>query len=423
MRFRLTVLAASLLTASLVQAQTTTDLSQVAAIANSMTPASNSQAIVDLEGTVQTALINRMKGEKSTLERSQLAHAKQGDKQVDKAWLKASGYNFEVKKNQQAGIELLSAFDKLPQSTLEQNLKTVESINLNAIDGTRRQALVDAEGQNYLYFLADALGPRLGQAFIRAYDNGEIGKTAALLKASEVSTGAAKNHFNYKRPFLIPGNSIHLVPDSAVVKDNHPYGADGGAFPSGHTNTGYTDSLLMAQMLPERFVPLIDRGARYGYSRIVLGVHYPLDVMGSRMIAERSVAHYLNDPQYRKLFDEAKQELRSALEKECGMSLSACAQTPAKDDPYAAKQMQTFYRFAMTYNLSAEKVKASPVVVPQGAEVLLEAALPKLSAAQRRQLMVRTALANGYPLSGNSEQSFWQRLNLHDAVLAAKGSH
>lgn len=52
--------------------------------------------------------------------------------------------------------------------------------------------------------------------------------------------------------------------------------------------------------------------------------------------------------------------------------------------------------------------------------MLLEAPLPHLSAAQRRQLMVKTALAGGYPLSGNAEQSFWQRLNLHDAVAAAQ---
>jgi membrane-associated phospholipid phosphatase len=147
-----------------------------------------------------------------------------------------------------------------------------------------------------LYFLSDALGPRLGKAFLDAYDKGELGKAAALIKASEVSTGAAKKHFDYKRPFLIQGNTIHQVPDDVVVKDNKPYSADGGSFPSGHTNTGYTDALLMAEMIPERFDSLVERGARYGYSRIVLGVHYPLDVMGSRMVAQRNVAHYLNDP-------------------------------------------------------------------------------------------------------------------------------
>ena len=421
MRFRLTLLTTALLAGPLAHAAGTTPaLPQAAAIANTTTPASASQNYVALEAGAQNALIASIKGDYASVMRSQLESAKQGDKQADKAWLKASGYDFAKKANQQAGIALLSGFTALPEATLKQNLDTVENINLNASDASRRQALVEAEGQNYLYFLADALGPKLGEAFIRAYDKGELNKAAALLKASEVSTGEAKKHFDYKRPFLIAGNSIHLVPDTAVVKDGHPYTADGGSFPSGHTNTGYTDSLLLAQMLPERFVPLVDRGARYGYSRIVLGVHYPLDVMGSRMVAQRNVAHYLNDPAYRKLFDEAKQQLRAALEKECGSSLAACANVAAKDDPFAAPAMRSFYRFTMTYNLPRASVKAAPVVVPEGAEVLLEAALPKLNAAQRRQLMVRTALEAGYPLSGDAQQSFWQRLNLHDAAVAGR---
>ncbi|MBA0158819.1 acid phosphatase [Pectobacterium versatile] len=219
-------------------------------------------------------------------------------------------------------------------------------------------------------------------------------------------------------------NTIHLVPDTAVIGDNKPYTASGGAFPSGHTNTGYTDALLLAEMIPERFVPLINRGARYGYSRIVLGVHYPLDVIGSRMIAERNVAHYLNDPQYRRLFEQAKTALRSALEKACGTTLSACAQNAPQDDPYAAPEMKTFYRYTMTYGLPAQPGAASPVSVPEGAEVLLDPVLPHLSVTERRSLMVKTALADGYPLSGapgdKGPQNFWQRLNLHDAVQLAQ---
>jgi hypothetical protein len=40
--------------------------------------------------------------------------------------------------------------------------------------------------------------------------------------------------------------------------------------------------------------------------------------MGSRMVAQRNVAHYLNDAKYRALFNEARDQLRAALEKECG---------------------------------------------------------------------------------------------------------
>lgn len=119
------------------------------------------------------------------------------------------------------------------------NLAWVQSINLTATGGQRRGALIDAEGQNFLYFLADALGPDLGKAFLTACNKGELSKAAALIKASEVSTRAAIKHCSYPRPFLVAGNTIHNVPDDAVVKDNQPYCAEHGSFPIGHSNTGY----------------------------------------------------------------------------------------------------------------------------------------------------------------------------------------
>lgn len=399
-------------------------LSQAATLADGVTPASSSTSFNHLQSQSLTSLRDSLKGDAPQLSRSQLEGAEQNSTQADKTWLKASGYDFKTKENQEAGIELLSAFSQLPDSVLQANRDTVASINLNASQNSRHQALADAEGINHLYFLSDAMGPRLGKAFITAYDKGELSKAAALIKASEVSTSAAKKHFNYTRPFLIDGNTIHLVPDDVVVKDNTPYTASGGSFPSGHTNTGYTDALLMAQMIPERYNALVERGARYGYSRVVLGVHYPLDVMGSRMVSERNVAHYLNDPQYRKLFNEAREQLRTALEKECGTTLSECAKNPAQDDPYRDPGMRDLYQFTMTYDLPQQPGKAHSLKVPEGAEVLLETALPNLSAEKRRELMVKTALPANYPLSGSTDyQQFWQRLNLPAAVTMAQQSH
>ena len=421
MRFRYSLLAATLLAGQFSQAAPAAlNLEQVGSLLESTTPASGNPQFVDLDMAVQHSLIAALKGDASQLTRAQLAETEQSDTLADKQWLKQSGYDFAKKASQQAGIQLLGAFPSLPKSTQEASLKTVENVNLNATDGLRRQALIDAEGQNHLFFLAPALGPALGKAFLNAYNKGEINKAAALIKASEVSTGAAKKQFNYPRPFLVT-NTIRPVPDNAVVKDNKPYSATEGAFPSGHTNTGYTDALLLGEMLPERFVPLVESGARYGYSRMVLGVHYPIDLVGSRMVAQRNVAHYLNDAKYRVLFDEAKQQLRSALEKECGMTLAQCARSSGAADPFTSPQMKAFYRFTMTYGLPQENAQVSPLVVPDGAEVLLAGPLPHLSAAKRRQLMVSTALSGGYPLSGNTpEQNFWQRLNLVDAASAGQ---
>ncbi|MGP2448874.1 acid phosphatase [Pantoea stewartii subsp. indologenes] len=418
MKMHVTLIAATLFVTQQAQA---IPLSEASALANKTSQGSSSPVFNALELQTLAAERTAIQNGAPTLSRDQLKQAKQSDKLADYRWLKASGYNFQTQPLQQAGIALLSGFSTLPDNVMNANRATVTSINLNATQGERHQALADAEGISYLYFLADALGPRLGKAFLAAYEKGELSKAAALIKASEVSTSAAKKHFDYPRPFLHKGNTIHLVPDDTVIKDNQPYTADGGSFPSGHTNTGYTDALLLAEMIPERFDALLQRGARYGYSRLVLGVHYPLDVMGSRMVAQYNVAHYLNDAAYRTLFAEARQQLRSALEKECGTTLAVCAKPAGQDDPYGTGSMKPFYRFTMSYNLPKVAGNKARLTVPDGAEVLLETALPQLSAKQRRALMVKSALPAGYPLGGpGADQAFWQRLDLDAAYAQAK---
>ncbi|EDZ1754258.1 phosphatase PAP2 family protein [Salmonella enterica] len=400
MKLHITVLASSLALAMPALAKDI-PLSQAESIAKSVTPDSASVAFNDLEAQWLTQLRKALQGDTAALTRDALAQMRQNSIQADNAWLQASGYDFQTTENQQMGITLLSAFNTLPEAVLKDNLATVTAINHDADVNTRHQALADAESVEYLYFLSDAMGPRLGRAFLAAYDKGELGKAAALIKASEVSTGAVKKYFHYPRPYQVPGNTIHLTPDDVVVKDGHPYTAGGGAFPSGHTNTGYTDALLMAEMIPERFDALVIRGAR--------------------MVAQRNVAHYLNDPYYRTLFNEARAQLREALVKECGTTIVECAASAGKDDPYRDPAMHTFYRFTMTYNLPQQKGEHQPLKIPKGADVLLQTALPNLSPAQRQALMEETALPAGYPLSGETEdQQFWQRLDLSAAYEMAR---
>lgn len=338
---------------------------------------------------------------------------------ADTDWLEGKGVDFHNKALTQQGIKVLSGFSTLPEKTLTANMATVVAINHDASQPTQQLALQNAFDLPYLHFMADALGPRLGTVFLKAYQDGKLDKAAALIKASELSTGTAKRHFNFTRPFLVKGNKIHQVPDHWIFKDGVPYSASEGSFPSGHTNGGQTDALLLASMLPERFAALVARGDGYGYSRVVLGVHYPLDVMGSRMHAEMVVSHYLNDPAYRKLYDEARQQLRSVLEQGCGESLAACARPgTAQQDPWASAAARSFHTYTMNYGLAPVGSRDRKMDVPKGAEVLLGAALPDLSASQRRQLLARHALRSGDPLDqpGND----WERVDLLAAYDAGK---
>ncbi len=91
---------------------------------------------------------------------------------------------------------------------MKQNLATVTAINRDAVQTTRRQALADAEGISYLYFLSDALGPRLGKAFLTAYDR-RAGESGSVDQSLGGQHRRGEKHFNNPRPFLVQGNIIH----------------------------------------------------------------------------------------------------------------------------------------------------------------------------------------------------------------------
>lgn len=345
--------------------------------------------------------------------------AKQKEPLADNAWIKASGYDFHSRTLTQQGIDILEGFSSLPKNILSDNMAGTVVINHSANASAQEHAVADAFDIPYMHFLAEALGPHMGNIFLKAYQSGKLDKTAALIKASELSTGAAKDYFNYTRPFLIKGNQVHLVPDRWIVKDGTPYSANKGSFPSGHTVTGQTDAILLAEMLPERFPELIARGDGYGYSRLILGVHYPLDVIASRMHVEMVLSHYLNDPAYMKLFNQARSQLRTVLRQECGESLAACAKPgSATDDPWASAAARSFHHYTLNYGFPAVGSRHRVMQVPVGAEALLSGPFPHMSAEQRRRILAHTAIPSGDPL--DQPNNDWQRIDLLAAYELGK---
>jgi undecaprenyl-diphosphatase len=57
-------------------------------------------------------------------------------------------------------------------------------------------------------------------------------------------------------------------------------GASGSSFPSGHAATSFACALVLAILLPRFAVPFFVLAAAIGFSRVYVGVHYPLDVVG-----------------------------------------------------------------------------------------------------------------------------------------------
>ncbi|RNM12361.1 phosphatase PAP2 family protein, partial [Dickeya undicola] len=84
------------------------------------TEASNSAPVIEMQQQVQQYLQKALQGTAPKLTRAVLDKAPdQGEPQGDMKWLKATGYVFNPKDQQQASVKLLEGFRTLPTAVLE----------------------------------------------------------------------------------------------------------------------------------------------------------------------------------------------------------------------------------------------------------------------------------------------------------------
>lgn len=304
--------------------------------------------------------------------------------------------------------ELRNEHPEVMQHNMDETLR----INNGADAGQVERALAD-DHDDLALTMSDGLGSTLGQHYRDAMAEHRLPKVEQLIAGSlgrgggiASSTGVEKYYYDYDRPF---------VQNSQGIRRYHREGADSEystspSFPSGHAAQATWKSTMMAYMLPELGTQLLARGSEVGYNRIVLGVHYPLDVIGGRMTGQAATADRLNDPAFRALLGEASQQLRAELDWRCGGTLQSCIEAD-NSAPYSSnEQAVNVFTERMTYGFDPIEPGGSPMKVPMGAEVLLSSRFPELSVKQRTQLLHLTALDSGYPL--DQDGGSWQRINL-----------
>ncbi|AHW63399.1 Putative phosphatase [Corynebacterium glyciniphilum AJ 3170] len=327
--------------------------------------------------------------------------------------------------------DVVSSFSDLRDNhpeVMKDSLDTVVDVNNSADPETVRRAQVDAAADdgNLLTALSDAFGSTLGEALRTSLQEHRLPKTRTLMDSGYLSRAGGlasstlieKEIFNYDRPFVVAPDRItkHTGGGNEGLYDL----SGSAAFPSGHTNQASWTTTLLAVLLPELAPQLLARGAEAGYNRMVMGVHYPLDVVGGRMTGQAAAADRWNDPKMRTVLTQAGQELRAELEWRTGMPL---AEAVATDTPYRSTGVAVGeYTSRMTHGLRRVGDPEAPLTVPQGAPELLVTAFPDLSWGQRARVLAATALPAGYPLDDQSPKGravgSWQRMNLAAAFAA-----
>jgi hypothetical protein len=322
--------------------------------------------------------------------------------------------------------DILAPNTKVPAGTppTAQNDKIAMGINNTAPQAQVDRAEIDATNSSTVT-MADGLGSRLGRIYSDALSSGALPKTNQLFGRVTQGLdqgGTAKDHYAYPRPYVRLG----FVGDGGDVYESQDgsYGSltTSGSYPSGHTYGGYEAGTILATLLPELAPSILARTSEYGNNRIVLGFHYPLDVMGGRIAGQATVAHRWADPQFADLLMQAHTEIENVLLDTCekegyGTTLAAC-----EGDTYdglSTSQDVDLYTQRLSYGFSQDGPSGQTLKTPSDAAALLITAFPDLTTEQRVQVLQQTATDSGYPLdlTGDGGAS-WERINLAAAMAA-----
>ncbi|GJE57438.1 MULTISPECIES: autotransporter family protein [Methylobacterium] len=261
------------------------------------------------------------------------------------------------------------------------------------------------------------------------------------------NTQAGQNVYGDSRPVQVAPDRLNKFDPTALSGlSTNP------SFPSGHTTYAYTDSILIGMLVPQQYQSMVLRASEYGNSRIVLGVHYPLDIIGGRALATYDLAQAFTNPLYVNnaaatgtavnlpgTFANAQSQIQGYLAAQCGASVTACAASAANTagNPYVPSAAnQALYQQRLTYGLPTLSFAQAPREgAPTGgpdASILLAplyggsstasaAVAPggglygTLQSSTINQILVNTetnALAAFY----GSALSYWARLDLYSAA-------
>jgi acid phosphatase (class A) len=179
----------------------------------------------------------------------------------------------------------------------QHDLQEVLAVQQSRTDADMAAAKADTERSVFRF--ADALGPGMQPK--------ALPKTAAFFartaKFDKEAAKEAKNFWQHPRPSVV-SNQVH-----PLAKED----ANDWSYPSGHATFGYTAAVLLANMLPEKRAAIFARADVYAEHRIVMGVHFPSDIVAGHLAGTVIAAEIMQDPNWKSDYEAARLELRHAL--------------------------------------------------------------------------------------------------------------
>lgn len=345
------------------------------------------------------------------------------------------------------GTKLGDAYQRLTSYTRDEDYTNVSAAAANLIAYASAVTKTDSNAGKYFFANATTNGKEPVSAEALAILHQAGGVTDIFGKAYNLPAGSeGADVYGDSRPFQTEpqlltygGPDFFGVPSDNVAWLRGPEQnlVDSPSYPSGHTTYGYTESLVLALLVPDRYPEMMVRAAEYGNDRVIIGAHYAMDVLGGRTLATYDMAHLLANTadyvgvdrggvridDFRQALAEARSDLTGALVGACGNTVAACA---TEDQSRFARPEDNarFVDTTQTYGLPAvfgRNVNAAVDVgkVAPEAGYLLTAAYPYLSLDHANAILTATLGPGGGFLDNGSAFGVYSRLDLHRAAQRA----
>jgi len=181
-----------------------------------------------------------------------------------------------------------------------------------ALKGTPRWdlAVVDVDERKIVSNMACAIG-----AEVTMVNSPKL--TKVLIRVAPDLTHAVdrpKAAYNRKRPYLVDEGDICVEKSDKLAASPD--------YPSGHASWGWAVGLILADLVPERAGPILQRARVFGESRVVCGVHNASAVEAGRTNGAAVVAALHGSPEFRADMDAARVELAALRAK--AQPIAAC---------------------------------------------------------------------------------------------------
>ena len=149
----------------------------------------------------------------------------------------------------------------------------------------------------------------------------------ALMRDFRCAVGVALTPENAPKVLRVIGRAgVDTSSQTRIAKDFYkrlrPYRIDQGDicqpkqelgnsfdYPSGHTTWGWTWAFILADLAPDRALPILKRGRAYGESRFVCGAHNESAVEAGMASASATLALVRTKPAFRSDLEDARAEL------------------------------------------------------------------------------------------------------------------